>query len=35
MDAVELAAGLRAAFAAAGADEALADWPELRVTRNW
>ena len=34
MDAVELAAGLRAAFAAAGADEALADWPELRVTRT-
>jgi mannose-6-phosphate isomerase-like protein (cupin superfamily) len=33
MDAVELAFGLRAAFAAAGAGEALADWPALRVTR--
>ena len=33
MDAVELAAGLRAAFAAAGAGEALAGWPELCVTR--
>lgn len=34
MDAVELAAGLRAAFAAAGAGDALAGWPELRVTRD-
>lgn len=33
MDAVGLAAGLRGAFAAAGADDALAGWPELRVTR--
>ena len=33
MDAVELAAGLRAAFDAAGAGEALAGWPELAVTR--
>lgn len=33
MDAVGLAGGLRAAFAAAGAEEALAGWPELRVTR--
>lgn len=33
MDAVELAAGLRAAFVAAGAEEAVAGWPELRVTR--
>lgn len=34
MDAVELAAGLRAAFAAAGAGEALEGWPDLRVTRT-
>jgi mannose-6-phosphate isomerase-like protein (cupin superfamily) len=34
MDAVGLAAGLRAAFAAAGAGEALEGWPELRVTRK-
>ena len=33
MDAVELAAALRAAFAAAGAEDALEGWPELRVTR--
>jgi mannose-6-phosphate isomerase-like protein (cupin superfamily) len=34
MDAVGLATGLRAAFAAAGAGEALEGWPELRVTRE-
>lgn len=34
MDAVGLAAELRAAFAAAGAAEALEGWPELRVTRE-
>ncbi|MBD1206276.1 MAG: cupin domain-containing protein [Rhodobacteraceae bacterium] len=34
MDAVELAMGLRAAFAVAGAADALEGWPELRVTRN-
>jgi hypothetical protein len=34
MDAVGLAMGLRAAFAAAGAAEALDGWPALRVTRE-
>lgn len=34
MDAVGLAAGLRAAFVAAGAAEALEGWPALRVTRE-
>lgn len=34
MDAVALAKGLRAAFAAAGAGEALEGWPEARVTRE-
>jgi len=33
MDAVELAERLRVAFAAAGAEEALEGWPDLRVTR--
>lgn len=33
MRAVELAAGLRGAFAAAGAGDALDGWPELAVTR--
>lgn len=33
MDAVDLAAGLKAAFAAAGAGDALEGWPDLRVTR--
>lgn len=33
MDAVDLAAGLGAAFRAAGAADALEGWPELRVTR--
>lgn len=34
MDAVELAAALRAAFDAAGAGEALVGWPELALTRR-
>lgn len=34
MQAVDLAQGLRAAFAAAGAQDALAGWPELRETRK-
>jgi hypothetical protein len=34
MDAVALAEGLRAAYAAAGAGEALDGWPALRVTRG-
>lgn len=33
MDAVELAAGVRAAFLAAGAEEALEGWPALHMTR--
>ncbi|MEZ5755915.1 MAG: dimethylsulfonioproprionate lyase family protein [Paracoccaceae bacterium] len=33
MDAVTLVAGLRAALIAAGAEDALAGWPEARVTR--